>query len=411
MKDNEIIKSLEKIYSVSEDPHSIYTPLDLCDEMISSITKLEGNILVISNLEFLITLKRKGIDMNTVHYTVSCEYKKSVAVQLGLDLNNIYELNYNSKEIDLGIKDMKFDVIIANPPYNRGLHLKFLNKTLDYLNYNGELIFIHPSEWLVQKKQTSTTKKYNILKNTLDKNTIDIRFINNPWKNGGALLFVPLVITKITNNKISKISFTDERTEGYGKIILKPKDTISLNTLNEITIFGDVKLTNKTISKVFTYCKNFNWKDKTLIYNGDFYVNLSRLSGNGYTDILYTDGVKRKISNMYSLINSTSLNITNKPQRARAQGKNTIGNEKIWISFNTEYEAINCLNFLKKCKFFKFYLSILKIDQNAANNLLEFLPWLDWTQEWTDDKIIKFFDLTEEEVANIDEVINIITIK
>jgi len=81
------------------------------------------------------------------------------------------------------------------------------------------------------------------------------------------------------------------------------------------------------------------------------------------------------------------------------------------MSFNTEIEAQNCLNFLGKSKVFVAYFSYIKIDQHAADTLLSWIPWLDWTQEWTDDKLIEFFNLTDEEVQNIEEIINIITIK
>lgn len=162
MKDNEIIKSLEKIYSESVDTHSIYTPLDLCEEMINSISKLEGDILVISNLEFLITLKRNGVDMNTVHYSVNCHLKKQVAITLGVNSNNIYELDYNKKEINLGTEDMKFDVIIQNPPYNpNSLWKKFVLMGIGLLKEDGQMVVIHPDSWRTSSRHK---KLFNHLK-------------------------------------------------------------------------------------------------------------------------------------------------------------------------------------------------------------------------------------------------------
>lgn len=146
-------KYIEAIIDHAGDEDYIYTPLDLCDEMVSSITKLEGDILVVRNLEFIYTLYQKKVDMNTVHYSTNCDIKKQVAIQLGLDINNIYELDYNSKEINLGTEeDMKFDVIIQNPPYSNDkgynfYYKSFIEKSIDLLNDGGKLVAIHPDSW------------------------------------------------------------------------------------------------------------------------------------------------------------------------------------------------------------------------------------------------------------------------
>lgn len=74
---HEITESLNKVYLASKDAHSIYTPLELCEEMINSIDDYDDKtILVISNIEFLIVLKQKLVDMNNVHYSTSCSVKK-----------------------------------------------------------------------------------------------------------------------------------------------------------------------------------------------------------------------------------------------------------------------------------------------------------------------------------------------
>lgn len=151
MNKEEIIKSLNKVYENSKDSHNIYTPLELCEEMINSLSDLIDNksILVISNLEFLIVLKSK-INLENVHYTTSCDIKKQVAISLGLNVNNIYNLEYN-KEISLGIEEnMKFDYIIQNPPYNpNSLWKKFVEKGIDLLNTDGQMIAIHPDSWRI----------------------------------------------------------------------------------------------------------------------------------------------------------------------------------------------------------------------------------------------------------------------
>lgn len=161
MNELELQKSLEKIYSASEDSHNIYTPISLCKDMINSISDLNGDILVISNIEFLFVLKDKGVDLNNVYYTVNCELKKTIANGLGIKSNNISNLEYNNKEIKFNI-DMKFDVIIQNPPYNpNSLWKKFVLKGIDLLKEDGQMVAIHPDSW---RKKTSHKKLFNHLK-------------------------------------------------------------------------------------------------------------------------------------------------------------------------------------------------------------------------------------------------------
>jgi len=268
MNKEEIVKSLEKIYSESTDSHNIYTPLELCEEMINSLTDLNGDILVISNLEFLIVLKQKDVDMNNVHYSTSCDIKKQVAISLGVNINNIHLLEYNNKEINLGIEEMKFDVIVANPPYQKGLHLKFLDKCIDMKHDDGEIIFVHPAEWLVQKRQTSRTKLHDILKSKI--NGANITFIDNPWNN--VALWVPLVITNINNSCI--YNFNEKR-----KFVNK-EYSLKLKSLYDISFFGVLTHMQSVYNKIYNKAKEISFKDiEKQNLNLNKYITLHRFTG------------------------------------------------------------------------------------------------------------------------------------
>ena len=50
-------------------------------------------------------------------------------------------------------------------------------------------------------------------------------------------------------------------------------------------------------------------------------------------------------------------------------------------------------------------LALSKISQQLARRELTKTPWMDFTQEWTDEKLYAHFSITEEEQAFIKEVI------
>jgi len=40
---------------------------------------------------------------------------------------------------------VKFKLIVGNPPYKRGTHLKVIDSALPALAYDGEIVVVHPA--------------------------------------------------------------------------------------------------------------------------------------------------------------------------------------------------------------------------------------------------------------------------
>ena len=298
---------------------------------------------------------------------------------------------------------MDFNIVVGNPPYKAGMHLKFLEACLRQLKDGGEFIFVHPAEWLVQKRESAKNIKiYKPLRDALSAYHSDITLIDNPWKGRGVELYVPLTITHISAG--AGVDFTDDRTASYGGVPIIQKPKVKLNSLHEVTQWGSSTDVASFLQKIRNHTERWNVFER--VKRGNWYINLSSITGNGKTTHTYYDGKVRSVFNMYSLVNSTSLEVSDAPQNARPQGGKTEGNEKIWFSFPTKEEAQHALDFITRTKFFRVYLALIKIDQHAADVLLGDIPWLDWAIEWTDEMLAEKFNFSIEEWDMMDEVMN-----
>ena len=69
------------------------------------------------------------------------------------------------------------------------------------------------------------------------------------------------------------------------------------------------------------------------------------------------------------------------------------------IKFDTEAEAYNFQAYTKT-KFFKYIYSTMKTDQNVPLKYLPFMPT--YAHPWTDEMLYNYFNLTSEEVKEIE---------
>ncbi len=137
----------------------VYIPLKLAQELISKIVenvKNPENILVVNALDgkLPLLLKKQYPKSEIIcieHFNYYIEHLRTLGFK-------VYKTEIIGKELIFPkeLKDMKFDVIVGNPPYqtqNDGqtkthpLWDKFVEKSFEYLNEDGYLCLVHPSGW------------------------------------------------------------------------------------------------------------------------------------------------------------------------------------------------------------------------------------------------------------------------
>ena len=201
----------------------VFTSVELVKNILSKIPK---DIFMNGKNMFLVPAIKEGnfvielVRMLVEDYGFSVENAKSRVI--GIDsrlkfVNNLKIKGYTVYHKDFINEDinMKFDVIIGNPPYSKSVgptkkepiwHL-FVEKCFSSLNQNGYLSLIHPSGW---RNVSGDFKKIQRLLLTKDIQYLEMHNTSDGIKTFGVATTYDYYIIKNTKNqKSTKIKFQD----------------------------------------------------------------------------------------------------------------------------------------------------------------------------------------------------------
>lgn len=342
-----------------------HTPLSVVNKMLSK-TSLDKDILVMFNLEFLeVLIKQKGIRPERVKFMADTDIEMTFAQFVyGVEAILCVEEEYKNSTFIKKVNDMKFDLVFSNPPYNGNVDLKILQELKPHCK---EMVVVHPSTWLIDLKGKS--KLYNDFKSDLKLKSVEL-FNGNPVFDIG--LFVPCAITHID-------------AEHEGNIDVKFfEDEYSVEHISQITKFGKDwdTIVKPFMDKISAYvAENGNVWDKRVDVSkeeeGKFYVQLAGIRGNWDKSHL-----KMVRDDFYTI---TIGNDTDKGIRAPSMTT---------YQFENISSQENFLQYLTS-DFARFTLGLLKISQNNHRGEMALIPWMDFSQEWNDEKLYSFFEIDQ----------------
>ena len=272
---------------------------------------------------------------------------------------------------------MKFDHIIMNPPYLRNLHLKILNEAIQH---SDDVVNLSPIRWLqdplAEYKRNSDFKRFTEIRGHIESIEV-IPMVEATRLFNGAAFSMDIGIYHITKKGGWSSCFSN-------------------SIVNKV-----IKHTSKTVYDVMSENEDEGWRVriKKLMPipsnrpNGTALEYTKTYLCHQSLDWVYKDG-----------FNKEGIHWSENKLAGAGGPKSYTKYDKLpySIKFSSEDEAYSFQAYTKT-KFFKYIYSTMKINQNVP---LKFLPFMhDYTHPWTDDDLYQYFELTDDEIAIIEDEI------
>ncbi len=322
-------------------------------------------------------------------------------------------------------EEMKFDVIIGNPPYQRNdgggaestqsavpLYHYFV---LDAIKLNPDYVsLIIPSRWFCTGRGLDDFRKTMLNDHRLQ-NIVDFPNASECFPSvkiaGGVNYFL------WNKNKTSKeCVFTNIiNGESNTKKIILSENEILVRDMKGLAILDKIK--NKTTNFMIDFVstsKPFGLRTNFKDYQDNFTKGTVKLYGNKFTAYTKIQNISKnidKINKWKVIAPKTGMGIEEAPYKVIHPAKVIQPNEVctetyIVIGFyDTQIEAENLLSYYKT-KFFRYLISLSKTGQDTAPKVYRFVPLLDMSINWTDQKLYEEYGLTNEEINYINNTID-----
>ena len=331
--------------------------------------------------------------------------------------------------------NMKFDVIIGNPPYQMSFGIDGGNSSNAKSIYNlfidsaiklnpKYVCMITPSRWMTKTAQGITESWVdNLLSSNHFRIIHDFENVTDCFPGikltGGVNYFLwdkeyngkcEYNLHNI-NNKVSSIEkYLDE--DGQSDIVIREPNIISI--LNKIKLFGEQSFSTLVSTRNAFKTENLDSiisleKTERRIFMRENNERVFKYIKNDYL-VSKNFELSKKYKLFISKADGAAGQIGN-PIPARILGKVEFGYPNDICSetflcigpFETENELENVKSYIYT-KFFRCIVGIRK-NKNMTSDTYQFVPIQDFSKPWTDEELYKKYNLTQEEIDFIESMI------
>lgn len=327
----------------------------------------------------------------------------------------------NPKEL---FNNMKFDVIIGNPPYqlNDGggrdsaaipLYDKFVQKAKQLAPHF--LIMIIPARWYTGGRGLDEFRD-NMISDTRMKIIHDYPETDDcfPGLNirGGVCYFLWDSLyhgdcTIINHIKGKRIEMKRPLKEANIPLLIRYNQSISI--MKKVLKFKEVSL-GKYVSTSKPFGMRSNFSDFTSIQTEMHSVKLYRFGENGYVAKKIIVKNENLIDRYKVLVSKASPGGDEYPHSIVSQPivsePNSVCTETYLVIKDVDsiIEAENLVSYIKT-RFFRFMMSLVKNTQNISKASYTFVPLQDFSHPWTDEMLYRKYKLSSDEIAFIESMI------
>lgn len=372
----------------------IRTPWALCEEIVGQIAaqgSLSGKkILVVDTVEFIPVLLTFGAEKCNITYVAPYAYKgASIAGVIGVRVVQQSLLEWKP--------DMKFDVVVGNPPYqltnSKKLWPEFTQKSLSATVSNGFTALVIPSSWLTSngsafKKVRETILNHHNLKRIsrdanhhFDVGQDILYFVSSNNTYTGSTEYVKDSGVEIINlrNGIPQTKHEAFVSGILSKVIESPHQRIPFvfnDSLSSSEVVREQTPTHQY--RCYYSTANIGYISKPLDLHGSLKIGVN------FSSSYYSEKAVDK-----------NMPITT----------DSVGGLMVFYPVGSEAEGILIRQYLCS-KLFRFFVANFKKKNTGFSDAVKrrMLPLLE-TKQWEDSEIYAHFGLTQEEIDYIEDTI------